>query len=203
MTERVVSKYIKSNVFVVGNERVCVIVDAAAELDDVKNAVGKRRVLGVFLTHGHYDHCLFANVYAKCFSCKVYASEKIKAYLQNPDYNYSDGKFKIEDFSAFEFLSGEGEVDLKEMKVRFHQLGGHSKSDMCFFVGDEIFVGDVLLGRDMGRTDLYGGDKEEMKKSLQYLLDVNYSIMHAGHGADNDKPIQDKVAKLWLRFLNR
>lgn len=294
MTQRIVSEFIDSNVFVVdfgaenGKEHgkqhyegcetkfgacfgvkqqadgatkfgadkeveygaACVIVDAGARTQDVQKVVGGRRVLGVFLTHGHYDHSVYATDYAKQFGCKVFASAAAKEYLQNPDHNYSEGKFKVDDFSDFVFLSGSGVVRFEEngdaeavcfvensgetlnanaglqgreqklvnekeshvdenddqisgVCVQFFQLGGHSKGDMSYLIGEEIFVGDVLIGRDMGRVDLYGGNRQEMKNSLQKLVETNYRIMHSGHGADNTKETQDKVAKLWIKFLSR
>ncbi|MBP3431347.1 MAG: MBL fold metallo-hydrolase [Clostridia bacterium] len=203
MTERIVSEFIESNVFVVSKGNECVIVDAAANLSEVKKVVGEKKVFGVLLTHGHYDHSLYANEYAKEFGTKIFASEAIVEYLQNPDYNYSEGQFKLNDFSNFQFLNGEGTLNLGGMKVDFCQLGGHSKSDICFLFDGEIFVGDVLIGRDIGRLDLHGGSKKEMKNSLEKFLKMDYQIMHSGHGEDNSKEVQDKVVKLWLRFLSR
>lgn len=203
MTERIVSNLIDSNVFVVGDEKRCVIIDAGAELAKVKTVVGNRNVLAVLLTHGHYDHCYYVLDYLKEFGCKAYASEYAKEYLQNPDYNYSEGHFKILNFDDFVFLKENGKLKFDCLEFEYFTLGGHSKSDMCYKTGDEIFVGDVLLGRDMGRIDLYGGDKNQMKSSLQFLLDQNYHTMHAGHGEDVKKSAEDKVAKLWIKFLNR
>ncbi len=203
LTERLVGQLVESNVFVVGNEAECVVVDAGVQVQEVKKAVLGRKVLGVFLTHGHYDHCFFALDIAKEFGCKVYGSEFLKEYLLHPEHNYSEGQLKIESFESFVFLKGEGSLQLGGLDIQFWQLGGHSKSDMCFKLGDDIFVGDVLIGRDMGRLDLYGGNKNEMKKSLEFLLNLNYVTMHSGHGEDNLKTSQDKVAKLWLKFLCR
>ena len=157
----------------------------------------------MFLTHGHYDHAFYAPSYAKAFGCKVYASEFAKEYLADAAKNYSDGKFSVRDFSDFVFLHGDGVVRLGKFEVEYFALGGHSKSDVCFRVDDDLFVGDVLIGRDMGRLDLFGGSKDEMKKSLEKLVDLKYSTMHSGHGEDTTKFSQDKVAKLWLKFLSR
>ncbi len=227
MTQRIVSKILDSNVFVCGEDGEFFIVDAGAEVEDVALALqkcyerakkdfvpddlgGKRafveglpKVVGVLLTHGHYDHCYFAQEYAKRFGCKIYCSAEAEEYLKNPDYNYSEGKFSVQDFSDFVFLKGDGVLSLGNMQVEYFALGGHSKSDICYHYGDEIFVGDVLLGRDMGRIDLYGGSKQAMQTSLKKLVDTNYRIMHAGHGEDMPKSAQDKVAKLWIRFLTR
>lgn len=202
-TQRIESKFIDSNVFVVSDGKNCVVIDAGSELSFVEKAVGNLKVLGVFLTHGHYDHSFYALSYAEKFGCKIYASKFAKEYLEDSAKNYSEGHFEVKDFSNFQFLGESGKVTLENFVVEYKQLGGHSKSDMMFKIQDEIFVGDVLIGRDLGRTDLFGGDKEEMKKSLKFLVDENYAVMHSGHGVDNTKQSQDKVAKLWLKFLSR
>lgn len=203
MIERIVSSIIDSNVFVVSNENACVVIDAGVCLEDLKKIVDGKNVEGIFLTHGHYDHCFFVEQYIKEFGCKVFCSENIKDYLQSPEHNYSEGKFVVTNFSDFVFLNEFGTLTLPSFNITFKQLGGHSKSDMCFQIGEEIFVGDVLIGRDMGRIDLYGGDKTSMAESLRYLLNADYGVMHSGHGEDNSKISQNKVANLWLRFLSR
>ncbi len=203
MFERIESDLISSNVFVASDGDFCFIVDAGAKVEEVEKTIAGRKVEAVLLTHGHYDHCARVLDYVKKFGCKVYASESIKEYLQNGDYNYSEGKFVLNDFSQFVFFSGNGEINLPHFKIKYFALGGHSKSDVMYDWQGDIFVGDVLIGRDMGRIDLYGGNKVEMMKSLGFLVDYDYVMMHSGHGKDNDKKTQDKVASLWLRFLDR
>ncbi len=203
MIERIESEFLGSNVFVVSHGDDCIIIDAGAKLEELKKYVAGKNVKAILLTHGHYDHCFYVGDYIKEFNCKVYCSKAIVEYLQNADYNYSDCAFKFDDFSHFVFLGASGKFDVGAINIRYKQLGGHSKSDMVFFVDEDVFVGDLLIGRDMGRMDLHGGNKKDMKESLKFLLNQNYKTMHSGHGQDNDKSIQDKVINLWLRFLNR
>lgn len=203
MTKRIESEIINSNVFVLNKGENCIIIDAGASLEKVENAVCSNKVLGIFLTHGHYDHFFYALDYQKRFDCPIFASKNIVEYLENSNYNYSEGKFEIKDFSKFNLLDKEGTITLNDFEIFYHQLGGHSLSDMCYQIDDEIFVGDVVIGRDMGRIDLFGGSKDEMKKSLEFLLKQNYQIMHSGHGEDNTQKNQEKVIKIWLKYLNR
>lgn len=203
MTDRLVGNFIDSNVFVVGDSKECFIVDAGVHVDSVSKTVAGRKVLGVLLTHGHYDHAYYAMDYAAKFGCKIYASEKAKQYLENADWNYSEGRFELNDFENFIFLKEQGELKFGKFVISYKLLGGHSEGDMLYKFGDEIFVGDVLLGRDMGRVDLYGGSKSKMAESLKFLMDENFATMHCGHGEDFPKATQDKVAALWLRFLKR
>ncbi len=203
MTERIIGDLIDSNVFVISKDDECIIVDAGTPSEKVAAVVANKNVLAVLLTHGHYDHTYYVMDYLNHFGCKAYCSKEAMQYLQNPDYNYSEGKFKIDEFSKFEFLTGQGKLRLGGFEIDYHQLGGHSLGDMCFLLDDDVFVGDVLIGRDMGRIDLYGGDKKEMLNSLEFLLGLKYSVMHSGHGQDNEKAVQDKVIALWQRFLSR
>lgn len=204
MVEKIVSDLISSNVFVVSDGDFCFIVDAAAKVDDVKEVVAGKNVEAILLTHGHYDHCARVEDYVKAFGAKVFASKEIEDYLKNGEYNYSEGKFFLSDLSNFEyFVEDDGILKLPHFEIKFKQLGGHSKSDMMYDFQGDLFVGDVLIGRDMGRTDLYGGSREQMSKSLSALKEYDYVTMHSGHGEDFDKKTQDKVASLWLRYLNR
>ncbi|MBR1890589.1 MAG: MBL fold metallo-hydrolase [Clostridia bacterium] len=207
MIYRIETEILNSNVFVIAHGQSCVIVDAGATLEKVKAIVGDMKVEGIFLTHGHYDHVYYVREYAKAFGCKVYASELVKEYLENCKYNFSEGfelgEFELHDFGNFVFLHDDGAVSLPHFEIEFFKLGGHSKSDVAFLIDKNLFVGDVLIGREIGRLDLYGGDKNHMVKSLERLLSFDYEIMRSGHGKENTKEAQDAVIKLWLRFLKR
>ena len=130
-------------------------------------------------------------------------SQNTKEYLQNPNFNYSEGSLIIDDFSKFKFLDSSQTIHLSTFDVKCTLLGGHSKSDMSIKIQDDIFVGDILIGRDIGRLDLYGGDKNQMIASLAFFLEEDFKTMHSGHGQDSTKQQQDNVIKLWLRFLKR
>ena len=110
--ERIVSNHLDSNVFVVTKDSIAIIVDAGAEVDKIKPFLRDKKVEGIFLTHGHYDHAMFALQYAKEFGCKIFASANIMKTLANPEINCSDGTFEIEDFSSFSFIKGNQELHL-------------------------------------------------------------------------------------------
>ena len=52
------------------------------------------------------------------------------------------------------------------------------------FLEDNIYTGDTLFDRSVGRTDLYGGNTAELEESLRKLisLDRDYNI-YPGHGS--------------------
>ena len=202
---RLVGDIYDSNVFVENIDKNIFIIDAGANFDKINDVT--ENVRAIFLTHGHFDHAYFVEDYAKKLNVKIYASEKIREYLEEPKKNYSTDfncdLLKITDFSNFVFLQGDGEVKIDAVVIKYFQMGGHSKSDMCFLIGEDLFVGDLIIGRGIGRMDLYGGSKQEMIKSLKKLATLNYKTMHCGHGEDLSKEMADKVISTYLRFLSR
>ncbi len=201
---RIVGDIYESNVFITKNT---LIVDAGANLEKLEKCLAGCKVGGVLLTHGHFDHMYFAMDYAQKYGVKIYASVKIEEYLREPKKNYStdfDGmELKIDDFSNFVLLHGDGEFSAQNVKVKYFQLGGHSKSDICFLVGDDLYVGDTIIGRGIGRMDLYGGNKQDMLESLKKISALSYKTMHCGHGEDLTKEMADKVIATYIRFLSR
>ena len=99
LVEKVVSKLLDSNTFVVSNGEDAIVIDAGCSIEQVKNVVQGKHVLGVLLTHAHYDHALYAEIYAQEFGCKIYASSASQEYLKDSAKNY--GPLKIDDFKDF------------------------------------------------------------------------------------------------------
>ena len=203
---RIVSKLYDSNEFILENNNKVLIVDCGVPAKEIENYVQGKEVVGILLTHGHFDHAFYVEDYIKTFKTKVYASEFIKEYLEDSKKNYStdEGLFlEVKDFNNFIFLSNCGKFKLADFEFEYTSLGGHSKSDMCYLIDNELYVGDVIIGRGIGRMDLYGGNREEMIESLGKISKINYQKMHCGHGEDMPKQAQDKVITTYLRFLKR
>ena len=207
MINRIESDILGSNTFVVSNGKDCFIVDAGASVDAVKKLVNGQNVLGVFLTHGHFDHIYFLDEYLKEFNCTAYASEYAKEYFCDADKNLSSDfygeEIVIKNLAKTRFLCGNGTLKVGDFEIDYFQLGGHSKGDMAFVFEKNLFVGDLILGDSIGRYDMYGGDKNALIKSLDFLENYDYKIMYSGHGSENEKMKQDMVISAWIKFLER
>lgn len=207
MITRIEGDILDSNVYVISNGNECFIVDAGVKVNVVKECVGGQKVLGIFLTHGHFDHIYYLEDYLSEFGCTAYASEYAKEYICDADKNLSkifyNHEMKIKDLSKINFLCGDGTIKIGDFEIEYFQLGGHSKGDMVFVFEKNLFVGDLILGDSIGRIDMYGGDKNAMIKSLDFLENYDYKIMYSGHGSENRKETQDNVVRLWKKFLDR
>ena len=61
---------------------------------------------------------------------------------------------------------------------------GHSPGGSCFQIGKTIFVGDTLFQSSIGRTDLPGGDYQQLINSIKtklFPLDDDMKV-YPGHG---------------------
>ena len=60
---------------------------------------------------------------------------------------------------------------------------GHSKGSVCIIIDNILFAGDTVFKNSIGRTDLYGGDYDELILSLQKIKKLPQdTIICPGHG---------------------
>ena len=74
------------------------------------------------------------------------------------------------------------ELTLAGLKIQVLHTPGHTPGSVCYLIEGELFTGDTLFDYGWGRTDLPGGNEEQMEDSLRRLMPMVRSIpMHAGH----------------------
>ncbi len=83
---------------------------------------------------------------------------------------------------------GEGEMTFGDLKFKAIEVTGHSPGHMVFYFEDEkiLIGGDVLFRDSIGRTDLPGGNHEDL---LQNIRDKVYTLpeevtVYPGHGPE-------------------
>jgi glyoxylase-like metal-dependent hydrolase (beta-lactamase superfamily II) len=84
-------------------------------------------------------------------------------------------------FTKAKLITNENPEDLpKEFKPI--QTPGHTQDSFCILYDDILFSGDTIFhegGR--GRTDLPGGNEQQILNSIKNLKEVNYKILCPGH----------------------
>lgn len=202
-TQQIISNLLDSNTYIAQKNSQCLIIDAGASCDQIEKYVGGNKVLGLLLTHGHYDHCFHAKEIAKKFGCKIYASKKIVEMLKDAAKNYGEN-FVIDDFSNFVFIDDQQSFSLGDFQIGVYSLPGHSQCSLGFLIDDVLFSGDVLFKQGVGRTDLYGGNKKQMLQSLIKIQnDISFATLASGHGQMSTRDEQKRNLSLFIRFLLR
>lgn len=153
----IITGVLDENCYVLINNKECLVVDPGDDYLKIKEAVGDNKVLGVLITHSHFDHIGALRNFLTKRSIKIFKKSNL---MEN---KYTIGKFN------FECL----------------YTPGHSKDSVSFYFREEkvMFVGDFIFKESVGRYDLPGGDLNDLKKSIEKLK--NYeddTILYPGHG---------------------
>jgi glyoxylase-like metal-dependent hydrolase (beta-lactamase superfamily II) len=168
---------VDNNVWVVGDDDECLVIDAPHDIEAILGLVGKRRVVAIACTHGHDDHVRFAPDLGHVTGAPV---------LLNPA--------ELEVWSLTHDSAPDGElVDGAELVVagttlRVIATPGHSPGGVCLYAPDlgVLFTGDTLFNGGPGATGRSFSDKDLLVASIRERLFAlpEDTIVKTGHGDD-------------------
>lgn len=176
-----------ANCFITSHEGRCLVIDPGDEPEKVVAFMDRAGLapLAVLVTHGHFDHFGAVQPLARRFGLPVYVGAADAPQVARPDLGPLAG-FPIEPVDAEAvLLQGEQRFD-PGIPVEAIPTPGHSAGAYSFAIGGELFVGDLLFYGSIGRTDLPGGDFEQLLESVALLARrfPPETVVHCGHGPD-------------------
>ena len=185
------------NGFVVSCEETgeAVMIDPGDEVETLLRAVahGRLQVQHILLTHAHLDH--------------ITGVKAARAALEAPIWLHRDDLFLYDGAEDQGRMFGLA-VDPPPPVDRFYDppqgppfgryvidvlpTPGHCPGGVCLAIGcagstdRELFVGDTLFAGSIGRSDLPGGDHEQLLESIRTVLLAfpDPTPVHSGHGPD-------------------
>jgi hydroxyacylglutathione hydrolase len=159
------------------------------ETNELANFIAKHNIQPVLLlnTHCHLDHILGNKFLFEKYGLKPLYHQADQILLDKaPVYAHMMGFTYELSPSAERYLVHNEEITFGETKLKCLHTPGHSKGSISFYNSacDFIVSGDVLFWQSVGRTDLEGGDFEELKESIiNHLLTLpDEVIVYSGHG---------------------
>lgn len=193
------------NSYIVADEALkkALVIDPGVNYDSIMYSLKENNfeLQAILLTHGHCDHIADVPKLKSQTEVPVYAHVKENEILMRGELNYSKNfGLGLIEFSADQLIKDGQELDFGWIKFTVIHTPGHTKGGVCYLNGDTMFTGDTLFAGSMGRTDLYGGNDEHMKASLQKLsmMDENINV-YPGHGPKSTIKIE-KQTNPFLRF---
>ena len=178
-----------SNCYIVCSDGEAFVIDPSIREDRIIKELEIRSLAlkGILLTHGHFDHIWHAQELRERMGVPLYVHENDAEMLTDSKKNayslFTGGKFVIE---KADFLLKDGdEVALGNEKMTVIHTPGHSRGSVCYDTGDSLITGDTIFAEGFGRCDLYGGDIEKLKHSLDLLSKMAQSEnrwIYCGHG---------------------
>lgn len=176
---------------VIGNNGHAAAIDPAAPAAQFTKALEENgaQLTHILLTHGHHDHIGSVTALREKYGAKLYMNEgDIELAKLTPDVLFTDG----------------GTVTMDDAVFTTIFTPGHTKGSTCIRCGEWLFAGDTLFAGDIGRTDLPGGDKYEMRASLEKLcaaIQDNPQVL-PGHEEFSTMD-EEKKNNPYLRFTQR
>ena len=188
---------VTNNIWLVGDDREVVVVDAAHDHRPIAEAVSGRRVTAIALTHGHNDHINAAVALQEAVDAPIllHASDRMLWSVvypaREPDGDLADGD-----------VLRAGGVDLGVLHTP-----GHSPGCVCLHAAgaaggvDVVFSGDTLFCGGPGATGRSHSDFPTIIRSLRArLLGLPpETIVHTGHGESTTIGAEAPHLEEWLR----
>lgn len=156
------------------------------DIAPIKDKISGKIVVGVLLTHAHYDHIYGLPKLLDIFpECRIYTNSYGKEALASNKKNLSRyHEDSIEINESFVTLIKEGnEIELfPDIKAFVYETPGHNPSCLCIRVGDYFFTGDACIPGLQVVTNLPDGDKQKAKESLERIQTlIQNKTICAGH----------------------
>ncbi|WP_446214948.1 MBL fold metallo-hydrolase [Micromonospora sp. IBHARD004] len=167
---------VDNNVWVVGDDAECVVVDAPHDVAAVLRVVGDRRVVAVLATHAHDDHVRVAPELARATGAPVllHPADRVLWDLVHPG-TPPDGE-----------LADGAAVEVAGTALRVLHTPGHSPGACSFHAPalGAVFTGDTLFAGGPGATGRSYSDFGTIIESIRTRLLTlpRETVVHTGHG---------------------
>lgn len=177
------------NMYLLTSQNKCLVVDPCVNFSQIKSEINEKKLVGVFLTHAHFDHfCEIESFFN--LDTKFYLTQEANLKIKNCDENASNlfGKkvsIDIPDEKICYICENE-KLNLGDEQGRFIILKGHTDCSAGLIIAQDFFCGDFIFENGhYGRYDLPTGNGEEMRNSFRKLKTLDKDlIVHSGHGND-------------------
>jgi glyoxylase-like metal-dependent hydrolase (beta-lactamase superfamily II) len=181
---------IDENCYLVYNAdtKYAAIIDPGENANQIINVIESENLKPEILinTHGHYDHVIADDKIRLKYKVPLAVHKDDAEMLTDSEKNYSFISSGIPVSIKEPEILLEDNQDVKLSFITFKVLStpGHSKGSICLLFGSYLFTGDTLFAGAIGRTDLWGGNSEELLKSLEKLKNLDpYITVCPGHGS--------------------
>ncbi len=187
--KKVVVGSLEVNCYIIGCEdtKDAAIIDPGDNADEIISIIEKEGLKPKFIinTHAHFDHIGGVKVIQDHFKIDFILHEGDLFLVDNAsEQATSFGLKPILKPEVNKYVNDADEINLGNMSIAVIHTPGHSPGCVCYYLENNVFVGDTLFAGSIGRTDLPGGSYETLITSVKeklFSLGDN-TVVHPGHG---------------------
>jgi glyoxylase-like metal-dependent hydrolase (beta-lactamase superfamily II) len=179
---------VDNNIWVVGDDESCLVIDAPHDVDAILAVVGGRTVKAIVCTHAHDDHVRVAPELRVRTGAPIllHPDDRPLWELTHPDHLWDAD------------LSDGQSLTIGGASVSVLHTPGHAPGAVCLYVHDLgcVFTGDTLFQGGPGATGRSFSDADLIVESIRRQLFAlpDETVVHTGHG--DDTTIGDERAAL-------
>lgn len=176
-----------------------VIVDPGGDVDVILRVIGENNIKlkEIWLTHGHLDHAGGAMALKEALGVEIIGPHRddlpLLQSIEIQAARFGAGG-DMRNAMPDRFLEEDDTVSFGEHVFEVYHCPGHSPGHVIFFnrAQDFAHVGDVLFNGSIGRTDLPGGNHQQLLDSIRDKVlplgdDVGFICGHGPGGRIGDE----------------
>ncbi|MCZ7373978.1 MBL fold metallo-hydrolase [Micromonospora sp. WMMC250] len=183
---------VDNNVWVIGDDNECVVLDAPHDVAAILALVGDRQVRAILATHAHDDHVRVAPELAEATGAPVllHAADRVLWDMVHPHLPPHG-----------ELHDGQS-IEVGGTTLRVLHTPGHSPGACSFHAPDlgVVFTGDTLFAGGPGATGRSYSDFDTIVRSIRTRLLTlpAETVVHTGHGDDTTIGAEAPHLEEWL-----
>ncbi len=178
------------NCYILADTRTkeAIVVDPGGDLEDICAVIQKEelKVKYILLTHGHGDHIGALGELKQITGAQVGIHQKDVDMLGDPAKNLSPQTSGKAVSIVPDIVLEEGQqLAFGDETISVIHTPGHTRGGVCFRAEDFVITGDTLFRASVGRSDLHGGNHDQLVKSIKNKLFnlPDQTDVYPGHGA--------------------
>jgi glyoxylase-like metal-dependent hydrolase (beta-lactamase superfamily II) len=152
-----------------------VIVDPGGDVEVILQTISENdiRLKEIWLTHGHLDHAGGALDLKEALGIEIIGPHKDDLFLlqslETSAKRYGAADMKVRNVVPDRFLEDGETVSFGEHVFEVYHTPGHAPGHVIYFNRAQNFahLGDVLFNGSIGRTDLPGGNHQQLLDSIK------------------------------------
>ena len=126
--------------------------------------------VGALATHYHADHVGGSMMgFELAGAAELLNEVSVPLHVQAAEAEYIKSVTGLTDENLRQHL-GSSVIEVGEISIDLLHTPGHTPGSQCFLVENRLVAGDTLFLQGCGRTDLPGGDPEQLYHSLTGVL---------------------------------
>lgn len=212
--ERLVVGPIESNCYLLYDrpEGEAAVIDPGGDGDRILEAIEGRalRVTAILLTHTHFDHIGALAQVHEATGAPVLVHKAEAGWIQDPTLNLSGGLIgllpqPVRGPRPHRTLQGGEELRVAGHTIHVLATPGHTPGGLSYWLPSFgwVFTGDALFQGSIGRTDLPGGNLEQLLEGIRrgLLTLPDDTVILPGHGPESTIG-QERRANPFLQDLS-